>query len=205
MTESATGGGVFTYAVLDVLEHGKADSSWLGLTRASRLGKLGWSIWKRAAGTRAVVPHSGHRHRGRWQASDRQQGERLVLAGRLPENDFAARITWTLTSDYAAATRNPAAVLNGVPGRAPINLAGCAGDVIKLSAAGTRDPDGNHRKYWSSQDLVDTHLRAASQRFQTPPDSPRRDACDGVSDCRTTRCSRKYQLWPDPGSCRFAF
>lgn len=66
------------------------------------------------------------------------------------QNDFAARIAWTLTDQYARANHNPQVVLNGVPGREAVLLTACAGDVIHLGAGGTGDPDGNVLKYrWS--------------------------------------------------------
>lgn len=61
------------------------------------------------------------------------------------QNDFVARMKWSVTTNYAAANHPPVAKLkhNNV-------IAAKAGDVIPLSAAGSSDPDGNELSYrWS--------------------------------------------------------
>lgn len=63
------------------------------------------------------------------------------------QNDFAARISWTLTDDYRTANHNPVLVLNSIAGRTPLQIESCADRPIKLSAAGTSDPDGNGLSY----------------------------------------------------------
>ncbi|MDE2112450.1 MAG: DUF1593 domain-containing protein [Alphaproteobacteria bacterium] len=63
------------------------------------------------------------------------------------QNDFAARLLWSVTPNYAGANHNPELVLNGVPGIAPLELTACAGDPVSLSAKGTHDPDGNNITY----------------------------------------------------------
>lgn len=63
------------------------------------------------------------------------------------QNDFAARMAWTLSPDRAAANHNPEVVLNGRAGLAPIRITARAGTTVTLSAAGTRDPDGQRLTY----------------------------------------------------------
>jgi len=63
------------------------------------------------------------------------------------QNDFAARIAWSTTARYADANHNPQVVVNAVAGRAPIQITSCANRTITLTAAGTRDPDGNNLTY----------------------------------------------------------
>lgn len=63
------------------------------------------------------------------------------------QSDFAARMAWTLTPDPAAANHAPAAVLNGRPGREPVTLTVKAGDRVRLSAAGSSDPDDQALTY----------------------------------------------------------
>ena len=58
------------------------------------------------------------------------------------------------------------------------------------------------RASWSSQDFVDTVPNGTSQPPQTPRDLRPQGACDGVTYCRTKRCSRKCQRWLDLCSCR---
>lgn len=63
------------------------------------------------------------------------------------QNDFAARIAWTLTADVAHANHPPEVVVNGEAGRSPVEIASCENRTIRLSASGTRDPDGNELVY----------------------------------------------------------
>jgi hypothetical protein len=63
------------------------------------------------------------------------------------QNDFAARIAWTLTPDFAAANHSPRAVLNGIAGIAPVTVAARSGETVRLSAAGSSDPDGDGLSY----------------------------------------------------------
>lgn len=60
------------------------------------------------------------------------------------QNDFAARMRWSVTSTYKAANHPPAVVLNGQPGQAPVEIEACPGKPVKLTAKGSTDPDGNH-------------------------------------------------------------
>jgi hypothetical protein len=59
------------------------------------------------------------------------------------QNDFAARIAWTVTSTRDAANHAPEVVINGETGGAAIAISSCANRPVRLSAQGTRDPDGN--------------------------------------------------------------
>jgi hypothetical protein len=63
------------------------------------------------------------------------------------QHDFAARIAWTLTPDYAAANHNPVVVLNGIAGSVPVTVTVGPGETVRLSAAGSSDPDGDRLKY----------------------------------------------------------
>ena len=63
------------------------------------------------------------------------------------QNDFAARIAWTLQADRRGANHSPDLMLNGVAGRAPVELSAIAGDTVRLSGAGSRDPDGDTVDY----------------------------------------------------------
>jgi hypothetical protein len=67
------------------------------------------------------------------------------------QNDFAARIAWTLTGTFDDANHAPDVVLNGQGGVAPVEVRSCANRPVQLSAAGTRDPDGKplHFRYWN--------------------------------------------------------
>jgi hypothetical protein len=63
------------------------------------------------------------------------------------QNDFAARIAWTLTAKYKNANHAPVAVLNGDKSLQPVRLTARYGESVKLTAAGTSDPDHNALTY----------------------------------------------------------
>lgn len=63
------------------------------------------------------------------------------------QNDFAGRMLWTVRSSYKEANHNPIVVLNGKEGKDPVEITIKAGEIVKLSAAGTRDPDGDNLAY----------------------------------------------------------
>ena len=58
------------------------------------------------------------------------------------QHDFAARMDWT-ARDPRQTNHNPAIVLNGQPGKAPVSIDATVGEPLTLDAAGTRDPDGD--------------------------------------------------------------
>ncbi|USQ97350.1 DUF1593 domain-containing protein [Caulobacter sp. RL271] len=63
------------------------------------------------------------------------------------QNDFAARIGWTLTPDRAKANHPPKLVLNGVAGGEVVTSEAKAGQTVTLDAKGTSDPDGDALTY----------------------------------------------------------
>jgi len=63
------------------------------------------------------------------------------------QNDFATRIAWSTAASFGEANHPPDVVLNGQPGRALVEISVCANTSIKLTAAGTRDPDSNALSY----------------------------------------------------------
>jgi Protein of unknown function (DUF1593) len=62
------------------------------------------------------------------------------------QNDFAARMDWTI-QDFAHANHNPVAVVDGKRGTDPIEVEMKAGETVTLDAAETSDPDGNKLAY----------------------------------------------------------
>jgi hypothetical protein len=57
---------------------------------------------------------------------------------------------WSITGTYEDANHHPVAVLNGDNSRQVLTLTASAGSSLKLSAAGSSDPDGDELIYsWS--------------------------------------------------------
>lgn len=66
------------------------------------------------------------------------------------DNDFAARMDWSITGNYADANHHPVAVVNGDSSRNVLEITAAAGSTVKLDAAGSSDPDKNPLNYsWS--------------------------------------------------------
>ncbi|MCL2898356.1 DUF1593 domain-containing protein [Brenneria tiliae] len=63
------------------------------------------------------------------------------------QNDFAARMDWTLTGDVKKANHNPNLVLNGKPGTQIVSWQVKSGESVKLSAQGSNDVDGDRVAY----------------------------------------------------------
>ncbi|RZJ04846.1 MAG: DUF1593 domain-containing protein [Brevundimonas sp.] len=90
----------------------------------------------------------------------RQTGQATIWRWREAyQNDFAARIGWTLSPDRAAGNHAPTLVLNGEVGIAPVRLSARPGDVVRLDAAGSADPDGDMVTYrwWQYRDAAATN------------------------------------------------
>lgn len=63
------------------------------------------------------------------------------------QNDFAARMDWTVTKDSHKANHNPDLVLNGQSGRSIVAIDAKAGETVTLSADGSHDRDGDKVNY----------------------------------------------------------
>ncbi|MEK7677017.1 MAG: nucleoside hydrolase-like domain-containing protein [Verrucomicrobiota bacterium] len=59
------------------------------------------------------------------------------------QHDFAARMDWCVADDFKKANHNPVAVLNGDTSKRVLELKARPGETVTLSAAGSKDPDGN--------------------------------------------------------------
>lgn len=59
------------------------------------------------------------------------------------QEDFAARMQWTLTDDITKANHHPVVAVNGDIGITPVRLDADAGSTITLDASDTYDPDGD--------------------------------------------------------------
>jgi hypothetical protein len=65
-------------------------------------------------------------------------------------NDFEARMDWSITSKYSDANHHPVAVVNGDTSRRVLEVSAPPGSSVTLSADGSGDPDNNSLTYlWS--------------------------------------------------------
>ncbi|MFC3812227.1 DUF1593 domain-containing protein [Lacihabitans lacunae] len=62
-------------------------------------------------------------------------------------NDFTARMLWSVTSDYTKANHHPIAVLNGDATKQVLEMTASPGAVIELNTSGSKDPDNNKLNY----------------------------------------------------------
>jgi hypothetical protein len=63
------------------------------------------------------------------------------------QSDFAGRMLWSVTPKYADANHNPVAVLNGDRTKDVVRIKARRGESVRLTAAGTSDPDGDKLRY----------------------------------------------------------
>jgi hypothetical protein len=79
------------------------------------------------------------------------------------QNDFAARMSWTV-SDFKHANHNPIAIVNGKGGTDPVEMDVPVGGSITLDAGQSSDPDGQpinyHWFHYAEAGLADGNLAA---------------------------------------------
>lgn len=63
------------------------------------------------------------------------------------QNDFAARMDWSMADSYEKANHNPVAAFENDTSRDYVYLRAGAGNDVKLSATGTSDPDGDELSF----------------------------------------------------------
>jgi len=63
------------------------------------------------------------------------------------DNDFAARMDWSITSNYSEANHHPVAIVNGDSTKQVLEVDATPGSSVNLSAAGSSDPDGDSLSY----------------------------------------------------------
>jgi hypothetical protein len=71
------------------------------------------------------------------------------------QNDFAARIQWTLQPDVSKANHHPVISINDATGIQPVKIEAEAGSTVKLDASKTYDPDTGDKltfKWWHYKD-----------------------------------------------------
>ncbi|GAA0553640.1 hypothetical protein FHS83_001641 [Rhizomicrobium palustre] len=136
-----------TPSFLNLISRGLSDPEhpeWGGW--GGRYGKMApqWGLYSNtpdtAVGVDGKTYHTSQASIWRWRAAF--------------QNDFAARINWTLTDKFSGANHAPKAVLNGDTGFAPLQLRAKYGEAVKFSAEGSSDPDKNtlSYKWWIYKD-----------------------------------------------------
>ncbi|KAK0379028.1 hypothetical protein CLIM01_03605, partial [Colletotrichum limetticola] len=63
------------------------------------------------------------------------------------QDDFAARMQWTLTSDFSKVNHHPVAIVNGDSNLTPIHIEADAGGVVTFDASESYDPDGDQLSF----------------------------------------------------------
>jgi hypothetical protein len=63
------------------------------------------------------------------------------------DNDFQARMDWSITSKYSEANHHPVAGVNGDNSKRVLEVLASAGSSVTLSAAGSSDPDKDALAY----------------------------------------------------------
>jgi hypothetical protein len=96
------------------------------------------------------------------------------------QNDFAARMTWTV-ADFAHANHNPVAVVNGQSGTAPMEMDVRVGETVSLDGGQSSDPDRQqlhfHWFHYGEAGLADGNLAALTlSGSDTPRVTIRADA-----------------------------
>ncbi|MFU8843619.1 MAG: DUF1593 domain-containing protein [Bacteroidales bacterium] len=99
------------------------------------------------------------------------------------DNDFAARMDWTLTNNFSLVNHPPVVVLNGDTSKAVIYLNASSGQIFNLNAAGTYNPNPEYSlnyNWWmypepsiyngSFTNLI-SYLSQSEISFQVPSDA----------------------------------
>lgn len=91
--------------------------------------------------------------------SDAPEGGEAIRRWReAVQNDFLARLQWSITDSYAKANHKPIAILNGDKTKMVLNKTIAAGRRLKLSAKRSFDPDADVLQYnWFVYDAPSTY------------------------------------------------
>ena len=128
------------------------------------------------------------------------------------QNDFAARMTWTV-ADFAHANHNPMAVVDGKAGKDTIEMDVNAGQSVTLDAEGSSDPDAGQSLqfrwfHYAEAGSADGNLAALtltgadSPRVTVHADAPCRPLWLPLIPCRGSGTAHIVLAVTDDGSPR---
>ncbi len=125
------------------------------------------------------------------------------------QNDFAARMTWTV-SDFAHSNHNPVAIVNGQAGTDPLEMDLTVGQSVELDASKSYDPDGQaplyHWFHYLEAGSADGNLAsvaltgAETPRLTVRADSPCRPFWLPLVPCRGSGTAHIILAVTDSGS-----
>ncbi len=104
-----------------------------------------WGSWGGRYGlnpAEAGRPYYWANQRDTWQRTTSRDNTLARWAAAI-QHDFAARADWCVADDFDKANHAPLAVLNGDRTRRILRLDAKGGESVRLSAAGSSDPDGD--------------------------------------------------------------
>jgi hypothetical protein len=104
-----------------------------------------WGSWAGRYGLHAEYPGKPYywaNQTDAWQGTTNRDNTLARWAVAL-QNDFRARMDWCATGDFHKANHAPVAILNGDPTKNLLHVQSNPGEIVRLSAQGSQDPDGN--------------------------------------------------------------
>ncbi len=126
-----------------------------GLNDPDKIDQGGWGgrfELTKKAGIRSMKPVTNEGEYDPYQmfGNSAEGSEAIKRWSTAYDNDFAARMDWSITSTYEDANHHPIAVVNGDTSRRVLQVSAEPGSAVELSALGSSDPDGNTLSYsWS--------------------------------------------------------
>ncbi len=122
-----------------------------GLDESTKVSQGGWGgRFSKSAGIRGMSCMKGEDapYDPYYMHGDAPEGGQSIARWKAAiENDFEARMDWSVTSKFSDANHHPVAVLNGDRSRAVIALRAERGQSLTLDARGSSDPDQDDLNY----------------------------------------------------------